>query len=78
PASHFEVVVVDDGSADEPPAFLRSWVVEASSELRPIRIDRNGGPGAARNVGWRAALAPIVASRMTTASLSPGGCRPVC
>lgn len=46
----FEVIVVDDGSA--PP-------VDAGA--RVIRHERPRGPAAARNSGWRAARAPLVA-----------------
>jgi hypothetical protein len=48
----FEVIVVDDGS--QPPA-------EGGTADRMIRHDRPRGPAAARNSGWRAAAAPLVA-----------------
>lgn len=51
----FEVVVVDDGSATpvrtDPGALA----------LRVLRHERPRGPAAARNTGWRAARAPLVA-----------------
>jgi len=50
-AERFEVVVVDDGS--EPP-------VEAPA-ARTVRHAAARGPAAARNAGWRAAQAPLVA-----------------
>lgn len=49
-----EIVVVDDESADETPAVL------ARRGVRSIRVTRRG-PGRARQEGWRAARAPIVA-----------------
>jgi glycosyltransferase involved in cell wall biosynthesis len=52
PRERFELLVVDDGS--QPPA-------SAPGADRVIRIDRAGGPAAARNAGWRAASAPLVA-----------------
>ena len=58
PAGRFEVIVVDDGSTDATPAV----VAEFSSRL-PLRVitQPNRGLAAARNAGWRAARAPLVA-----------------
>lgn len=51
-----EVVVVDDGSSDP------RQVVEAVGDRgRVIRHERSRGPGAARNAGWRASDAELVA-----------------
>jgi glycosyltransferase involved in cell wall biosynthesis len=51
----FELIVVDDGS-DPPQRPAGSRLA-----LRVIRREHAGGPGAARNAGWRAARAPLVA-----------------
>lgn len=59
PREAFEVVVVDDASADGTPA-----VVERDARdlpLRVVRRERPGGPSAARNDGWPTARAPLVA-----------------
>ena len=48
----FEIVVVDDASAVE---------VRAGDDVRLVRRADRGGPAAARNDGWRAASAPVVA-----------------
>ena len=53
----WEAIVVDDGSTDN-----GASLVEESTDPR-IRLVRqaNGGPGAARNTGWRLGRAPFVA-----------------
>lgn len=51
----FEVVVVDDGS--QPPQAVDARELD----VRLVRHERSRGPAAARNAGWRAAHAPLVA-----------------
>jgi GT2 family glycosyltransferase len=57
----FEVVVVDDGSADGTRQVLERMRGEASFELLVLHHPLSQGPAAARNRGWRAARAPVVA-----------------
>lgn len=57
----FEVIVVDDASGDETGEVLERLVGELPYRLRPMRTEVNRGPGPARNLGWRAARAPIIA-----------------
>ncbi len=52
--SEYEVIVVDDASTDDTAA-----VAEAHG-ARVLRMTRRGGPGAARNLGVRAAAAPLI------------------
>jgi glycosyltransferase involved in cell wall biosynthesis len=62
----YEVIVVDDGSSDVAnQANLRNIAGLARGRHRPsvryLHQARNRGPAAARNVGWRAARAPVIA-----------------
>jgi glycosyltransferase involved in cell wall biosynthesis len=57
--SRFEIIVVDDGSADATPELLAK--LDASvPELRVIRHERNIGYGAALRTGFKAAKMPLV------------------
>lgn len=55
-----EVIVVDDGSADGTPALLADRVADGVLDLTALRQPSSGGPGRARNRGWRAARSPLV------------------
>ena len=57
----FEVLVVDDCSGDETERVLKSLMDEAPFRLRSLRTPANGGPAVARNIGWQAAAAPLLA-----------------
>ena len=56
-----EVIVVDDGSTDGTPAALDGLERTFPLQLHCFRLDSPRGPAVARNVGWRAASAPLVA-----------------
>src|SRR5438874_10808299 len=71
-APPFEVVVVDDGSTDGTAAELEHLIAEASFPLAVVRLDRNRGPAAARNVGWRRAAAPFIAFTDDDCAPGPG------
>jgi glycosyltransferase involved in cell wall biosynthesis len=60
-APPFELVVVDDGSTDDTPAVLAQLAASSPIELHVHRLAHSRGPAAARNVGWRASRAPMIA-----------------
>lgn len=56
-----ECIVVDDASTDETSEILHRWT---ASHVLAVRVERrasNGGPAAARNLGWRLAHGGVVA-----------------
>lgn len=55
-----EFLVVDNGCTDGTSEDLAAVAVQ-DARVRVHRIDVNRGPGPARNAGWRAARAPVVA-----------------
>lgn len=58
----FEIVVVDDGHDDRCRDRVHAFsVLEGAPLIRYLRPIRGKGPAVARNTGWRAATAPIVA-----------------
>lgn len=57
----FEVIVVDDCSPDDTADVVRALIDELPYRLELLRSDVNGGAGPARNIGWRACRAEIVA-----------------
>ncbi len=54
----FELIVVDDASTDETPAWLDTL---GDPRIRRARCERNQGPSAARNIGIKLAQAPVLA-----------------
>lgn len=58
--SHWEAIVVDDGSQDDTPAVVSRLSAE-DARIRLLRLDRNRGAQSARNAGIRAARAPWIA-----------------
>ena len=61
-ADCYEIVVVDDGQEDEVQALVSALAARAGTPaLRYLRPPCGRGPAVARNCGWRAARAPLVA-----------------
>lgn len=69
PHSHYEVIIVDDGSADDTAAAAERLLAagaEAGQAGREALVGRvlrkaNGGPASARNAGARASTAEVIA-----------------
>jgi GT2 family glycosyltransferase len=57
----FEAVIVDDSSTDGTAQVLSRLAAASRVQLRVLRAADHGGAGAARNVGWRAARAQLIA-----------------
>lgn len=61
-ADRFEVIFVDDGSHGGTPKELTAAIEEVPFSLKVLTTGTNsGGPAIPRNMGWRAASAPIIA-----------------
>lgn len=60
-AGGMEAVIVDDASPDATWPTLERLAASAPFPLRPLRLDRRCGPAVARNCGWQATAAPVVA-----------------
>lgn len=57
----FEAIVVDDGPDDVTRAVAEGGVEGRRFAVRYLSTDGSIGPAAARNIGWRAAAAPVIA-----------------
>ncbi|HEX6116156.1 MAG TPA: glycosyltransferase family 2 protein [Solirubrobacterales bacterium] len=71
-ADRFEVLIVDDGSTDETAAVLARELERGGLDLRVIRRERNGGLAVARQEGWHAARADLLAFTDDDCVPSPG------
>src|SRR5206468_9904006 len=56
----WELIVVDSGSSDETSRHLEEFAQDYTGHLTIIRVSKPG-LGRARNAGWRAAQAPLIA-----------------
>jgi GT2 family glycosyltransferase len=57
----FEVLIVDDCSGDDTAEALAKLAASSTIDLKPVTAAVNGGPAAARNLGWQRSSCDIVA-----------------
>jgi glycosyltransferase involved in cell wall biosynthesis len=57
----FETIIIDNASDDDTYDVLTDLAKTAAIPIRVLRMPENRGPCAARNQGWRAATAPVIA-----------------
>jgi GT2 family glycosyltransferase len=60
-SDRFEVIVVDDCSTDHTVAAVEDLARRLPYRLRVMVTPKNDGPAAARNLGWKASDAPVIA-----------------
>jgi glycosyltransferase involved in cell wall biosynthesis len=61
PADKFEIVIADDAADPATRTTIEQLAAETGRELRYVPVRGLHGPAAARNAGWRAARAPVIA-----------------
>jgi GT2 family glycosyltransferase len=70
--SQFEVVIVDNASSDGTPELLRGEERRDGLRLSTVRNDADRGTAYSRNLGWRAASAPLIAFTDDDCEVAPG------
>ena len=60
-AADYEVLIVDDGPSDATRAIVEEWIMRQPQRIVYIANHGPHGPAAARNRGWQAAAAQIIA-----------------
>jgi glycosyltransferase involved in cell wall biosynthesis len=68
----FEVIVVDDGSADDTQEVVARELDRGAYPLRLLAHEGGGGPGAVRNTGWPHAKGELVAFVDDDCEVEPG------
>src|SRR6516165_1044331 len=60
-ATAFEVMVTDDAGSDETRRQVAEFAARSHPVVHYVAVTGRHGPAAARNAGWRAARAPLIA-----------------
>lgn len=60
PVDRWELIIVDDCSGSPIAETIEELARNAPFRARVVHADRNGGPGKARNLGWRSCDAPFL------------------
>ncbi|MEM4154621.1 MAG: glycosyltransferase family 2 protein, partial [Candidatus Caldarchaeum sp.] len=55
-----EIIVVDDGSRDNTSLIVEKYVGKHPDKIQLIKLDKNKGLGAARNIGAQAAKGEVL------------------
>ena len=61
PREQFEIVVVDDACSQTTPAAVAAFAAHEPGLRLRLLPGKSRGPATARNIGWRAAAAPLIA-----------------
>lgn len=72
PAERIETIVVDDASTDDSVILAKAFLASHGMRGTVIVRERNGGVGAARNAGWRAASGDWIQFLDADDLLAPG------
>ena len=59
--ANFEVIVVSDGPDPETHNQIQPWVRSETIRVSYIQTSEKKGPAAARNLGWRSSIHPLIA-----------------
>jgi glycosyltransferase involved in cell wall biosynthesis len=70
--ANIEIVVVDDGSTDNTVELVKSTLKGSEKKSQVLTLGRNGGPSAARNVGYLAATGSWIQFLDSDDLLMPG------
>jgi GT2 family glycosyltransferase len=72
PPGEWEAIIVEDCGEDGTIELLHRLADATPIDLRVASTPQNGGPAAARNVGWRMARAPLIAFTDDDCAPTPG------
>ncbi len=61
PRERFEIIVVDDACSESTPAAVAAFAAREPGLRLRLLPGKSEGPATARNLGWRAATAPLIA-----------------